>query len=85
MLDVYRYKDRELYIEEVSFSEIARDVGTPFYAYSYSALKESFLNYRDAFSEIDTLICYSVKANSNLAILKSFSDSRRRLRHSLGR
>jgi diaminopimelate decarboxylase len=74
MLDVYNYKDGELYIEGVAVAQIARDVGTPCYIYSYRALKDSFISYREAFSEIDTLICYSVKANSNLAILKSFSD-----------
>jgi len=74
MLDVYNYKDGELYIEDVPVSKIAGTVGTPCYIYSYTALRDSFLSYRDAFSEVDTLICYSVKANSNLAILKSFAD-----------
>jgi len=74
MLDVYNYKDGELYIEDVPVSTIAESVGTPCYIYSYTALRDSFLSYHDAFSEVDTLICYSVKANSNLAILKSFAD-----------
>jgi len=74
MQDIYNYKNGELYIEDVPLAQIAQDVGTPCYIYSYSALKDSFINYKEAFSEIETLICYSVKANSNLAILKSFSD-----------
>jgi len=74
MLDVYKYKNRELYIEDVPVAQIAQDVGTPCYIYSYMALRDSFISYKEAFSEIDALICYSVKANSNLAILKSFSD-----------
>lgn len=74
MQEIYNYKDGELYIEDVPVAQIAQDVGTPCYIYSYGALKDSFMSYKEAFSEIDTLICYSVKANSNLAILKSFAD-----------
>ena len=74
MLDVYQYKNGELYIEEVPVKKIAEDVGTPCYLYSYTALRDSFISYKEAFSDIEPLICYSVKANSNLSILKSFSD-----------
>ena len=70
----FQYKDGEFHIGGVSLTKIAESVGTPFYAYSYEFLKDSFTAYKEAFSEMDTLICYSVKANSNLAILKSFSD-----------
>lgn len=70
----YQYKDGEFHIGGVSLTTIAESVGTPFYAYSYEFLKDSFTAYKEAFSEMDTLICYSVKANSNLAILKAFSD-----------
>jgi diaminopimelate decarboxylase len=70
----YQYKDGELHLGDVSIAKIAESVGTPCYIYSYEFLKDSFLSYKEAFSDMDTLICYSVKANSNLAILKSFSD-----------
>ena len=70
----YTYKDGEFYIEGVSIAAIAKSVGTPCYIYSYEYLKDSFNAYNEAFSSTDTLICYSVKANSNLAILKAFSD-----------
>ena len=70
----YQYKDGEFYIGDLSVAKIAESVGTPCYIYSYEFLKDSFLSYKEAFSAMDTLICYSVKANSNLAILKSFSD-----------
>ena len=70
----YQYKDGEFHIGDVSIAKIAKSVGTPCYIYSYEFLKDSFLSYKEAFSDMDTLICYSVKANSNLAILKSFSD-----------
>lgn len=74
MLDVYQYKNGELYIEDVAVSKITQDVGTPCYIYSYGALRGSFVSYTEAFSELEPLICYSVKANSNLSILKSFTD-----------
>ncbi|MCK5710323.1 MAG: diaminopimelate decarboxylase, partial [Deltaproteobacteria bacterium] len=70
----YKYKDGEFHIGGVSVAKIAESVGTPCYIYSYEFLKDSFLSYKEAFSAMNTLICYSVKANSNLAILKSFSD-----------
>ena len=70
----YQYKDGEFYIEGVSIAAIAESVGTPCYIYSYQYLKDSYTAYSEAFSGTDTLICYSVKANSNLAILKAFSD-----------
>lgn len=74
MGEAFRYKNGEFYAEEVPLSRIAESVGTPCYVYSYAALKDAFTSYRDAFSDVATLICYSVKANSNLAILKSFAD-----------
>ncbi len=70
----FRYKDSELYVEDVPISRVAQSVGTPCYIYSYSVLEDSFTRYQKAFSSSETLICYSVKANSNLAILKSFSE-----------
>ncbi len=70
----FTYKDDQFYIEGVSIASIAESVGTPCYIYSYQYLQDSFTAYSEAFSSMDTLICYSVKANSNLAILKAFSD-----------
>ncbi|GJM15616.1 MAG: diaminopimelate decarboxylase [Thermodesulfobacteriota bacterium] len=70
----FQYKGSEFYMEGVSLTEIAESVGTPFYVYSYEFLRDSFTAYKKAFSEMDTLICYSVKANSNIAVLKAFSD-----------
>lgn len=63
------YKENTMHIESVSISAIAKEIPTPFYCYSYSAIKESYLEYQQAFSQQDTLICYAVKANSNQAIL----------------
>jgi len=69
----FDYKNGEFHVEDVPVKEIARSVGTPCYIYSCSVLRDNFSLLRDAFSGIDALICYSVKANSNLAVLKTFA------------
>jgi diaminopimelate decarboxylase len=71
MSDFHEVKS-ELYCEEVSVSRIAMDAGTPFYLYSYRSLVRQFKAYNSAFRDLPHLICYAVKANSNLAILKTF-------------
>ena len=73
MPKAFRYMNSELCVEDVKISDIAASVGTPCYVYSYAALEESFNKYNEAFAGTDTLICYSVKANSNIAILKAFA------------
>ncbi|MCF2947819.1 diaminopimelate decarboxylase [Paraglaciecola aquimarina] len=67
------YKENAMYMENVSITAIAQDIPTPFYCYSYSSISESYLDYEQAFSQLDTLICYAVKANSNQAILTSLA------------
>ena len=62
----------ELFCEEVPVSKIALEVGTPFYVYSYGSLVSQYNAYVTAFKELPHLMCYAVKANSNLAILKTF-------------
>jgi diaminopimelate decarboxylase len=68
-----QYKNDTLYIEDVALSEIARQYGTPVYVYSEAALTTAFEDYRRAFAEFDPLICYAIKANSNLSILRHFA------------
>ncbi|MDC0411066.1 diaminopimelate decarboxylase, partial [Luminiphilus sp.] len=58
-----------LHCENVSLEAIAATYGTPTYLYSRSAIETAFLAYQSALSDIPHLICYAVKANSNLAIL----------------
>jgi diaminopimelate decarboxylase len=70
----FEYKDNEFHAEEVPVRRIVESFGTPCYIYSFSALKHGFGLYNKAFSSIDPLICYSVKANSNLAILKAYAN-----------
>lgn len=70
---MFSYKNGEFYVEDVSVSEIADQVGTPCYVYSYKFIEDTYNEYKEAFSEIEPIICYSAKANSNLSILKAFS------------
>ena len=65
----FPYRDGELYAEEAAVSDIVAAHGTPCYIYSRNALEASFSEYRDALAGCDHLICYAVKANSNLAVL----------------
>jgi len=67
----FKYKNNQLYCENVRVEALARRFGTPLYVYSYGTLIDHFIKLRDAFRPIRPLICYSVKANSNLAILRS--------------
>lgn len=67
------YHDDTLYIEDVALSAIAEQYGTPVYVYSEEALSLAFDAYKDAFSGFDPLLCYAVKANSNLSILRHFA------------
>jgi diaminopimelate decarboxylase len=60
----------ELHCEQVSLSKLARRFGTPLYVYSSTAIRERVSCFREAFHSVDHEICYSVKANSNLAILR---------------
>jgi diaminopimelate decarboxylase len=70
MSDFFPYRDRELYAEEVPVCHIAEAVGTPFYLYSGGALAARFQGFRDAFAPARPLVCFAVKANSNLAVLR---------------
>jgi diaminopimelate decarboxylase len=67
----FKYLGEHLYCEGLKVEDLARRFGTPIYVYSYQTLISHFLKLRKAFSQIRPLICYSLKANSNLAILKA--------------
>ena len=71
-MDYFTYKNNELYCEGVSLEKLVKQFGTPLYVYSYAALKNRFERFNNAFKSIDSLICYSMKANSNGAVLKTF-------------
>jgi diaminopimelate decarboxylase len=67
----FRYRDNRLYCESVDIGHIAQRVGTPFYLYSHKALIEHYANMKKAFSSLRPLICFSMKSNSNLSVIKS--------------
>ena len=71
--DFFPYRDNELHAEEVAVSQIATAVGTPFYLYSSAAFIAQYRRFAEAFSSEGPLICYAVKANSNLAVLRLFA------------
>ena len=68
------YKNNDLYMESVAVADIASAVGTPCYIYSQQAIENSFNAYINSLGDLDPLICYSTKANSNLAVLKLYSN-----------
>ncbi len=65
----FHYRQGELFAEEVPVREIVQEVGTPLYIYSARTLRRHLRVFQEAFADIPHLICYSVKANSNLAVL----------------
>ena len=67
----FTFKDNELYCENIKVADIAKKVATPFYLYSYKTLIDHYRKIKAAFSVIDPLICFSVKSNSNLAVLRA--------------
>lgn len=70
----FQYQNNELYCETVPVKRIVEAVGSPVYIYSYATLSRHFQAYDDAFSAIDHLVCFAVKANSNIAVLKALGD-----------
>ena len=66
------YREGRLHCEEVPLERIAEEVGTPFYCYSHAGLVSRWRAFEEAFASVDHLICYAMKANSNLAILRLF-------------
>ena len=70
----FTYRENELYCEDIPVQIIAAEIGTPFYLYSHATLKRHFKAFNEAFEGINRLVCFSAKANTNLAILKLFAN-----------
>lgn len=68
-MDYFNYRDDELYVEDVSVQDIVYQHGSPCYIYSRATLERHWLAFDRAFGDQKHLICYAVKANSNIAIL----------------
>ncbi|MRU15188.1 diaminopimelate decarboxylase [Roseovarius sp. A21] len=73
-MDHFIYRDGQLYAEDVPLAEIAAQVGTPFYCYSTATLTRHFRLFDEALDGVDHLVCYAVKAASNVAILKTLAE-----------
>lgn len=73
-MDHFLYRNGELYAEDVPLSCIAQQVGTPVYVYSAATLTRHFGLFRQALDWTDHLVCFAVKSNSNLAVLKLMGD-----------
>ncbi|MFB2550401.1 diaminopimelate decarboxylase [Ensifer soli] len=67
----FDYRDGILHAEDVALPEIARAVGTPFYCYSTATLERHYHVFSRAFSGVDAMVCYAMKANSNQAVLRT--------------
>lgn len=74
-MELFHYKSGKLYCEEIPVADLAAKYGTPLYIYSQAAILGQLKALQDAFSELKPLVCYSVKANSNLSILKVMADN----------
>jgi diaminopimelate decarboxylase len=73
MNDDFKYQNDELHVEQVPLTDIAAQFGTPCYVYSLAALTNNMRQFTSALQGREHLICYAVKANSNLAILNVFA------------
>ena len=70
------YKLDQLFVEDVAVSEIASNLRTPFYVYSRTSIKDNFDRFARSLKGLDSIICYSVKANSNLSVLETIAKLR---------
>lgn len=69
-MDFFAYKNGALHAEETPIALLAESVGTPFYAYSHATLTRHVQVFREGLNALNPLICFAVKSNSNLAVLK---------------
>ncbi len=67
------YKLDQLFVEDVAVSEMTSKMRTPFYVYSRTSIKDNFDRFTRSFKGLDSIICYSVKANSNLSVLETIA------------
>lgn len=69
----FKYRRNELFAEDVAVKTLAEKYGTPLYIYSYNTLLRHFKAYTDAFNDYSHIICFALKANSNISILRLFA------------
>lgn len=73
-MNFFEFKDNRLFAEDLDVSALAEEYGTPLYIYSAQTLRRHFTAFDTAFENLDHLICYSAKANSNINILRLLGD-----------
>lgn len=69
----FQYRDGILRAEDVDLPTLAREVGTPFYCYSTATLERHYRVFTEAFADVDALVCYALKANSNQAVIATLA------------
>jgi diaminopimelate decarboxylase len=69
----FAYRDRMLHAEAVNLAELADIVGTPFYCYSSATIERHYNVFAAAFADVDALVCYALKANSNQAVVTTLA------------
>jgi diaminopimelate decarboxylase len=72
-MNYFEYRNGEMFAEGVALRRIAQEVGTPAYVYSLATLKRHYQVFDQAFANVPHIVCFSVKANSNLALLRAFA------------
>ncbi len=70
----FHFKKGELHCEEVRVADVAKSVGTPFYLYSYKTLVDHFTKIKIAFAPVNPIICFAMKANDSLSVIKALVD-----------
>jgi diaminopimelate decarboxylase len=69
----FAYRDGVMHAEDVDLTALAREVGTPFYCYSTATLERHYRVFADAFSDVPSLVCFALKANSNQAVIATLA------------
>src|SRR5882757_3653870 len=69
----FAYRHGVLHAEAVNLVDVAQAVGTPFYCYSTATLTRHYEVFAGAFADVDALVCYAMKANSNQAVVKTLA------------
>ncbi len=65
-----KYIKNNFFVENVNLQKLAKKFDTPLYCYSYKKLKENIINFKVHFEKLNPLICFAIKSNSNLSIIK---------------
>lgn len=73
-MDHFQYRNGEMYAENIALSKISEQVRTPFYCYSTATIVRHYTAYNDALEGLDRLICYAMKANGNMAVIRTLAN-----------